>query len=93
MPSITDLPSWELRNPEVAFKVLGENLGEIAKVNGDGNCRYYAIFEVFLFFRKDQAGQRYPIERLKWIEWIRFGKKNVDHFVSHHHITAPPKLC
>ncbi len=41
MPTITDLPSWELRNPEVAFKVLGENLGERAEVDGDGNCGHH----------------------------------------------------
>ncbi len=37
MPSITDLPREELKNPTVAFKVLGENLGQIAKVGGDCN--------------------------------------------------------
>ncbi len=53
MPSITDLPSQELRNPEVSFKVLGENSGEIAKVDRDGYCGYYAIFESFEFLKKD----------------------------------------
>ncbi len=47
MPSISDLPSQELRNPKVAFKFLEENLGEIAKVGRDGDCGYYAIFESF----------------------------------------------
>ncbi len=58
MPSITDLPSQELRNPKVAFKVLGENLGEIAEVDGDGNGWYYAIFEAFQFLGKDQVGKK-----------------------------------
>ena len=53
MPSITDLPQQELRNSKVAFKVLQENLGEIAKVDGDGNCGYYATFEAFTFLGKD----------------------------------------
>ncbi len=53
MSSITDLPSQEIRNPEIAFKVLGENFREIVKVDGDGNCKYYAIFEAFDFLGKD----------------------------------------
>ncbi len=80
MPSITDLPRVELKNPTVAFKVLGENLGQIAKVGGDCNCRYYAIFEAFEFLEKDRAGkklftykQKYPIARQKRIELVKFG--------------------
>ncbi len=58
MPSITDLPSQELRNPKVAFKVLEENSGDIANVGGDANCRYYGIFEAFQFLGKDQVGKK-----------------------------------
>ncbi len=99
MPSITYLPSQELRSHQVAFTVLGENLGDIAKVDGDGNCRYYAIFKSFEFLVKDQAGkklytyqQRYPIARQKRIELVKFGKKNVDHFVYHPDATVPLKF-
>ncbi len=88
MPSITDLPRKELRNSKVAFKVLGENLGEIVNPKGDGNCGYYAMFEAFTFLGKAQDGkklhtylQKYSIARAKRIELVKFGKKNVDHFV------------
>ncbi len=36
MPSITDLPIQELRNADVAFKVLEVNLGDIYEPNRDG---------------------------------------------------------
>ncbi len=49
MPSITDLPNWDFRNPEVAFKLFEEILREIAEVGGDGNYGYCAIFEAFNF--------------------------------------------
>ncbi len=49
MPSITDLPKEELRNPTAAFKVLEENLGEIVNPDGDGNYGYYSIFEALSF--------------------------------------------
>ncbi len=99
MPSITDLPRKELRNSEVAFKVLGENLGEIVNPDGDGNCGYYAMFEAFTFLGKARDGkklhtysQKYSIARAKRIELVKFGKKNVDHFVRHPDATVPPKL-
>ncbi len=99
MPSITDLPQQELRNPKVAFKVLGENLGEIKEVDRDGNCGYYAIFTSFEFLGKDQDGkklytyqQKYTVARTKRVELVKFGKKNVDHFVRHSDATVPPKL-
>ena len=99
MPSITDLPRQELRNSKVAFKVLEENLGDIVNPNGDGNCAYYAIFEAFTFLGKDRGGkklhtyqQRYSIARSKRMELVKFGKKNVDHFVRHSDATVPPKL-
>ncbi len=53
MPSITGLPIQELRNCDVAFKVLEENLGEINEPNRDGHCGYDAIFEAFAFLGKD----------------------------------------
>ncbi len=53
MPSITDLPSWESRDPEVAFKTLEENLGEMAEVGGEDNCGYYTVFEAFSFIGKE----------------------------------------
>ncbi len=72
MPIITDLPIQELRNADVAFKVLEENLGENYDPEGDGNCGYYDIFEAFKFLGKDQAGkklytyaQKYAIARTK----------------------------
>ncbi len=99
MPSITDLPIQELRNADVAFKVLEENLGEIFNPNGDGNCGYYAIFEAFTFLGKDRAGkklytyaQKYSVARTKRMELVKFGKKNVDHFVQHPDATVPPKF-
>ncbi len=58
MPSITNLPRKEFRNSEVAFKVLEQSLGEIYDPDGDGNCRYYAIFETFSFLGKDLAGKQ-----------------------------------
>ncbi len=57
MPSITDLPIQELRNADVAFKVLEENLGEIHNPKGDGNCGYYAIFEAFAFLGKTKLAR------------------------------------
>ncbi len=69
-------------------------MGKIEKLDGVGNCGYYAIFEAFKFLGKDQAAsnstliKNYPIERLKRIELIRFGK-NVNHFVHHHDDTVP----
>ncbi len=96
MPSITDLLSQELRNPEVVFKVLGENSG---KINRDGNCGYYAIFEAFEFLGKDSNGKKlftykkkYLIARTKRMELVEFGKKNMDHFVRHDDSTVQIKL-
>ncbi len=74
-------------------------MGEIAEVGGDGDCGYCAIFEAFEFLEKDRAGkklytykQRYPIARVKGMELIKFGKKNVNHFVRHPDATIPPKF-
>ncbi len=58
MPSIIDLPLEELRNREVAFKVLKENLRKIEKVDGDGNFGYYAMFLAFEFLEKDQNDKK-----------------------------------
>ncbi len=98
IPSIADLTSQELRNPTVTFKVLRENLQKIAKVDGDGNYGYYAIFESFEFMGKDRADkkqysykQKYPITTTKRMELVKFGK-NVDSFVHHHDATVPPKV-
>ncbi len=58
MPSITEFHREQLRNSEVAFKVLDENWGKINDPVRDGNCGYYAIFEAFLFWGKDLAGKK-----------------------------------
>ncbi len=72
MPSIANLPGKELRKSESAFQVLEENLGTIEKVDGDGNCRYYAMFKAFEFLEKDRNGkklytykQKYSVARTK----------------------------
>ncbi len=52
MPNITDSPREELWKPEVAFKVLEENLGSTKNPDRDDDCRYYAIFEAFEFWKK-----------------------------------------
>ncbi len=90
MPRITDLPRKELNNSKVAFKVLKENLGEIYDPKGDGNCGYYAMFDAFELLGQDRAGkklfsykQQYSVARAKRMELVKFGKKNVDHFVRH----------
>ncbi len=99
MPSIIDLPIQELRNADVAFKVLEENSGEIFNPEGDGNCGYYVGFEAFAVLGKDRAGKKlytyqpkYFIARQKQMELFKFGKKNVDHFVCHPDATVSPKL-
>ncbi len=65
MPSITDLLIHELRNANVAFKVLEANLGEIYDPEGDGNCGYYVIFEAFTFLGKTKLGRNsIPISKV-----------------------------
>ncbi len=80
MTIITNLPREGLRNSEVAFKVLEENLGEICDQDGDGNCGYYAIFEAFSFLGKDLAGKKlftykhkYSVARAKRLELVKLG--------------------
>ncbi len=72
---------------------------KIQKVDGGGNYGYYSIFEAFTFLGTDLAGkklytykQRYPVARAKRLELVKFGRKNVDHFICHHDNTAPPNF-
>ncbi len=71
----------------------------IEKIDGDGDCRYYAIFEAFKLLGKDLAGKKlytyqklYSVARGKRFELVKFGKRNFDLFVCHHDNTVPPKL-
>ncbi len=68
------------------------------KPDGDGNYGYYAIFEAFKYLGKDLDGkkhftfkQRYLIARQN-MELVKFGNKNVNHFVCHYDDTVSPKL-